>query len=151
MTVRDWVEPMLREWGNQRLRVMTGKLVRRDGSVHEDGWPKSSVAAAAREGGITGGSGSSSQHFSEVYTGDAYVVWRALQGAPIEVREILHLHYVVKFGERGEHLNPGAKARILGVSRAKYFIWLSEAQSYIAGRIDAVKAETTEESADAQG
>lgn len=44
---------------------------------HEFGWPDTSIAAAAREGGITGGS-SACQHFAEVYTPESLEVRRAL-------------------------------------------------------------------------
>jgi hypothetical protein len=135
MSVRDWLDPMLREWGAQRRRIISGKLVRKDGSIHYDGWPSDSVAAAAREGGITGGSGFVNQHFAEVYSGDALDIWRAYRAAPIEVREILHLHFVVQL-EEAEESHASRKAKILGVSKASYFNQLETARYYLAGNLD---------------
>lgn len=133
MSVRDWLDPMCREWGAQKRRIMAGRLVRKDGTVHEDGWPSTSVAAAIADGRITGGSGHA-QHFPEVYQGDALVIWRAFQQAPSEVREMLHMHYVVKL-DADEEPESHRKARIMGWSKATYFHKLQIAQYYLAGVI----------------
>lgn len=133
---QHWIVPMLEEWGRQRLRIMTGKLVRQDGSVHEDGWSATSVTDAAREGMITGGSGMTHQHFAEVYKGNALIIWRHYSASPIEYREILHLHFVVRFDLDGTRMTAGRKARILGISREQYYDDLEAAESYLAGRVD---------------
>ena len=136
MSIRDWLEPMLRDWGAQRRRIISGRLVRRDGTVHEDGWPSISITASAREGGITGGSGHARQHFPEVYTEDALEVWRAFLAAPFEIREVIHLHYVVRFDDDGTEMTLSKKAKVLGVVKTIYFRELRAAEYYLAGKID---------------
>jgi len=136
VSIRDWLEPMLREWGAQRRRIITGRLVRRDGTVHEDGWPSASVAAAMFDGGITGGSGHARQHFPEVYTGHAVEIWRAFSRASIEVRQVIHWHYVVTHDEHGRVMDIEAKAAQLGMSKARYFNSLNAAYYYFDGALD---------------
>lgn len=140
MKIRDWLRPMLIEWGKQRRRILTGRLVRRDGSVHEDGWAKTSVADKLNDGGITGGSGGSHQHFPEVYTGMALLVWRAWRECEdADIRRILHEHYVMDRDEAGRPIDASDKAERMGLSRTVYFQRLEVAEGYLAGRIDQAK------------
>src|SRR5579872_1798975 len=132
MNACQWVDPMLREWGAQRHRILTGQVRRRDGTTHFDGYAPMSFIATLREGGHTGGGHQANQHFPEVYTGHALAVWRALANAPVEIRDILNLHYVARLDEHGEVLSAAARAHLLGVCRKQYFIELAAAQYYVA-------------------
>jgi hypothetical protein len=126
MRILDWLGPMLRTWGRQRRRVLTGRRTQRDGAEHVDGYTNRSTASLLREGGS---SGRHEQHYCEVYSGDALIVWRELQTAPEEVRGILEVHYAWP----GEKL---AKARTLGVDERTYMAQLRTAEGYLAARLD---------------
>lgn len=133
MSVKHWVEPMLRAFGAQKRRAMTGLRTFADGATHEDGWPPISVGAFAREGGITGGGGTSGGHYAEVYTGDGLTMWRIYQRLPFDLREIIFAHFVATGDAR-------AKARELNVPERSYWARLGNAYFYIAGQIDAAES-----------
>src|SRR2546423_279673 len=127
MRVSDWLRPMLRTWGQQRRRILTGRRQFREGAAHIDGHPSRSALAGLFEGGS---SGKVEQHFAEVYTGDGLEVWRAMQGAAFGVRQILEFHYVVP-GIASE------KAEALGVGVDAYYARLREGEARLAERITA--------------
>lgn len=89
------LEVMLRKWGRERRRILTGQRVFGDGWVHVDGWPTVSVADRLRDGGITGGSGTATQHFAEVYSEDVLPTWRAVRELGEENQLVLNLHYAL--------------------------------------------------------
>lgn len=132
-----WVHERMLEFGRQRRRIYTGKLVRKDGTIHEDGWSAMSFVNVMREGGLTGGSGHARQHYPEVYSGYALEVWRVWPAVPIRRKEYLHVHYVVDRDEHGQLMIAKAKADIMGVSRKQYFIEVSEALCYMEGALSA--------------
>jgi hypothetical protein len=128
------VEPMLRTWGKQRRRILSGRTVRAlvgfDGRKmfcihleHEDGHASRSATALVREGGR---SGKVEQHFAEVYTGDGRRIWRALHGAPEDVRLVLDWWYVGP--PYVEYRGGGDECRAL--------LW--RAKHYVAGRLRAI-------------
>lgn len=135
---------MLKGWAEQRRRILLGRKVYRsgferidgrirwiEGGEHVDGHPSISVAAVIRDGGR---SGKVEQHFPEVYTGDGLSVWRALYGAPEQVRTVLHVHYVHVSTVR-------EKYQLLHVERARYFEMLQHAEHYVGGRLMAAEGE----------
>jgi hypothetical protein len=137
MRIRETVEPLLRAWAVQRRRVLLGGYWRRISlglydppAWHCDGHPELSVAALVRDGGR---SGKIEQHFAEVYTGDALTVWRALNGAPEQSREVLDVHYVVTMGSLR------TRWEFLGLDRKGYFTRLRIAEHYLAGRLHAME------------
>lgn len=89
------LEVMLRKWGKERRRILTGCRVFGDGWVHVDGWQSVSVASRLADGGITGGSGVAIQHYAEVYSEDVMPVWRALRTLGEEGQLVINLHYVI--------------------------------------------------------
>lgn len=121
---------MLQRWARQKQRAMTGTRKFADGGIHDDGFSSMSASAFGREGGSTGGSSSSTQHYAEVYTGDALLIWRIFATAPRELVEICTAHYL----EGGD---ANRKARNLHISRTQYWTRLECACYYIAGRLDA--------------
>lgn len=125
----DRIGPMLQRWSRQQLRALEGVRRWADGDTHEDGFSDISVSAFAREGGSTGGSGVTNQHFEEVFTGDSLLIWRILRDAPDEVREIAFAHYVAS-GDSNK------KARALHISRTEYWERIKCSHYYIGGRLD---------------
>lgn len=74
---------MFREYGDVMRRICRGGFTYTapDGRKckHEDGWQDTSIAAMAREGGITGG-GSFIQEYPEVHTENSLQVRMAVNG-----------------------------------------------------------------------
>lgn len=123
----DW---LLRRWGLERRRVLMGERLFPDGWAHTDGWPTVSVAAMAREGGITGGSGNATQHFPEVYSEEVVFIWRAFNRLPEICRTWLSIHYVVP-------ASPAEKAAEIGCSVGDYFASARQAADGIGKLLEA--------------
>jgi len=132
MNVRDWLPPMIRTWAREKQRIATGCRVVPPSSAdenegkHFDGWPSTSICASMFEGGR---GGPVHQHFPEVFEGEALVIWRALVGAPIEVFEVIHVHYLTPPPTH-------RRAAQLGLSERAYYNQLERAYFYLAGRIE---------------
>lgn len=129
MQVKDWVPPLLRQWGREKKRALHGGRRFADGTTDSDGSPSVSMAAFMREGGITGGSGTVVQHFEEVYSKNGLMVWQIYRSAPVEVQQLVFAHYVADGSIK-------RKAKDLGLSIAYYWRKLDNATYYFAGRID---------------
>lgn len=129
MQIKDWVVPLLLQWGREKKRALRGGRRFADGSIDADGSPTISMAAFMREGGITGGSGDVVQHFEEVYSKNGLMVWQIYRTSPIEVQRLVFAHYVADG-------NIKRKAKELGLSVAWYWQRLDNALYYFAGRID---------------
>ncbi|HEY1723978.1 MAG TPA: hypothetical protein VGF89_01040 [Steroidobacteraceae bacterium] len=129
MHLRGWIEPLLRDFGNQKRRAITGIRHLRGGGTHEDGWPTISAAAFAKEGGITLAAGAPQArglYYGEVYTKEALEIWRIYEQLPYDMREIIFAHFVATE-------DAPAKARELGISVRSYWDRLKNVYSFVAG------------------
>jgi len=126
---KEWLAPMLRTWRVQYLRVATGRRVFPDGHVHLDGWPTATVLGRIRaEGEGAGQRGTVGQHFAEVYTGEALLIWRAMHGMPIGPKEVLYAKTLARDPVR-------LQAQMLGLKTSAYWSLLDNAYYYLAGRV----------------
>jgi DNA-directed RNA polymerase specialized sigma24 family protein len=126
MNVKEWVVPMVRRWADQRR------------SFDRNAWPQSYLGRAREElGGFMQGSGG--VNYKEVYWGDGLIVWRALQGMPYEQRQAIETHYLSPKG-----ITAKQKADEVGVSVPKFWTLLDCAYFYLAGRIERIDAQATE-------
>jgi DNA-directed RNA polymerase specialized sigma24 family protein len=70
------------------------------------------------------------QRTFEVYHRDGLTIRRAMEGMPLLQRQVFVAHYLASG-------NAGEKAKILGLSKSRYWAILDTAYYYLAGRIDA--------------
>jgi hypothetical protein len=130
---KEWIIPMLRTWRVQYLRAATGRRVFPDGHVHVDGWPTATVLGRIRaEGDGASQRGTVGQHFAEVYTGEALLVWRGMFGMPIAPKEVLFAKTLARDPVR-------LQAQMLGLKTSAYWSLLDNAYYYLAGRILAIE------------
>lgn len=117
---------LLRKWARQYLRMQRGGILFPDGTWLVDGWPEKSAShfsdKALPRGNLV-------QHFPEVYTGDAVLIWRALGGAPERVKTMIVLHYVVRSGAK-------RAAAVMKISKQRYWQLLEVSHAYIQARLD---------------
>lgn len=121
---------LLRTWAKEYRRILRGGIHYPDGTWHVDGWPPLSPAGKLKDEGEGLGQGEIRQYFAEVYSKDALDIRRAMVGMPEELRLVIILRYVVRKEAK-------VCADSMDISRARYFILLESAHSYLRGRLDA--------------
>ena len=79
-----------------------------------------------------------SQHFPEVYTGEAAAVNRVFHAMPPVMQDIMDLHYVVQAPR-----NRAARAELMGISREVYWDRLRVAKAFLEGALALQKSVAT--------
>ena len=118
--VKEWLEPMIDTWAGQTRYLLHGV----------DGWPLRTVLARVIEEGAGASHSAPNQRTFEVYRRDGLAIRRAMEGMPLLQRQVFVAHYLAD-GHAAE------KAKILGLSKARYWAILDTAYYYIAGHIEA--------------
>jgi hypothetical protein len=143
--VPDWVRLACARWGRQKRRIWTGKewYVNPLGGKqeHVDGYAESIMGRIKDERVAAAGDGARSQHWDEVYWGDALDVQRATVGMPEVPSDALHIKYVwdPEFG-----LSPRRKAEILGLKERAYWEAVGRAEFWIFARLSPAHEQVTE-------
>lgn len=118
--VKEWLEPMIDAWVGQSRHLLYGK----------GGWPLRTVLARVIDDGAGASHSAPNQRTFEVYHRDGLTIRRAMEGMPLLQRQVFVAHYLA-------HGNASEKAKILGLSKSRYWAILDTAYYYLAGRIDA--------------
>jgi hypothetical protein len=107
---------------------------------HVDGYAQS-IMGRIKDERVAAGDGCRSQHWDEVYWGDALDVQRASVGMPEMPNDALHVKYVwdPEFG-----LSPRQKAEILGLKERAYWEAVGRAEFWIFARLSPAHAQATE-------
>jgi hypothetical protein len=120
-----WFDHMLRRYFGQKRAIWSGHA--KDG--HEFGWSAMSVMGRLREE-RDGASqpGNSGIKYAEVFTEDALLVRRAIEGVAYDPYVTAHIHYIVPASVK-------IKAREAGYSPAGYYQHLEVFHEWTRGRI----------------
>jgi hypothetical protein len=108
---------------------------------HVDGYAQSIMGRIKDERVAAAGDGCRSQHWDEVYWGDALDVQRACIGMPEVPNDALHIKYVwdPEFG-----LSPSRKAEILGLKERAYWEAVGRAEFWIFARLSPAHEQVAE-------
>lgn len=130
--IDSWLDYMLRRYFVQKRAIWTGKAA--DGHVF--GWSARSVMGRLKDEGDQGASHGTARdvHYFEVYTEDALLVRRAIEGCDHDAYTVGHLHYIVPVSVK-------VKAREAGYAPSSYYDHLAVFHTWTKGRIELLDVE----------